>query len=751
MIGSSPVFREMAVAVAICYFVVIGGTAIGEVHPVIRAINGVAGGALILGYLARAPRQADWFDRRMLIALLLFGGAAVLSSLPRQSFDALLSALAMVAAIFVLRGVVARDHARRLLIVTLRSLSLGLTALFATLWLGVVGSWVEVTGELVLPIGITLQPATWGHQYDAALLLLLLLPSWFVAPRSRASIAIGTALAVVISVLAVLSGSRSVWLAVLLATSAVVVMPYATDPSRRRLVVTLLAAGLIAAAVIAFSPFGPPLIQRLAYTSTLELRAEMWTTVAEAWSHRPFAGFGPGSFPWLLQTTDWFDTNTAAPIHPDNIVVHALGEGGLLGLAALGVLVSTVPRAWTSSSAPVRWVFATFAIACLGTNPPAFAFFIAVIGIWVAYALPRTDVTPRSAARPWRSVAAMRAVAVLAVGVAIVFGSMTLAHVSHAIARSHAEAGRYDEAEGGFAVATALDPSMGMYWRDLGIDRWFDRADEAALDDLATALRINPWDDLTWRAAAVIRLERQESALAVMAAAAATDIQRSDVANILLAIAARTSNGTEGDARELLAELVQAWPLVTGAPGWPELRGPHDGPELMNEALRRWADGAPSPVRPGYEQVWLQAVVGETVDVAGTPSPAVAEAMVAAMRCDPSTEEVLGAVRSADLLWPEYWEARMRAAANEGLSDPDARIGYMLTSHLAIQQQDPEASLNPLTDGQWAGYRRIPTFWPNAVPLPSPEAGRMRWALLPGDAMESAEVADLIVGCQFGP
>ena len=42
-----PRVSPMLVALGICYFVIIGGTAIGEVHPVIRALNGVTAGGLI--------------------------------------------------------------------------------------------------------------------------------------------------------------------------------------------------------------------------------------------------------------------------------------------------------------------------------------------------------------------------------------------------------------------------------------------------------------------------------------------------------------------------------------------------------------------------------------------------------------------------------------------------------------------------------------------------------------------------------
>ena len=738
---------RLLIPLGLCYFVIIGGTAVGEVNPVIRALNGTVGAAFIALFLIRGPRDADWLDRRALLAVLLLGGAAVLSEFPRQSLDALISAFAMAAGLFVVRGAMADSRARDLAVVALRSLSLGLTVLVTVLWAGSAAAWFSITGEPVAPIGLAFSPGAWGHRYDVALLLILLVPSWFVAPRSRTATLIGTIVGIATGGLAVLSGSRAVWLAALLATVAIGA-PYVMNRlRRRRLAGGVAIAGAVVVTVFLLSPLGHPVMDRLFYSSTIGLRAEMWASVTEAWIDRPVAGWGPGSFPWLLQTTDWFASNTAAPIHPDNALVQALGEGGLLGLAAIGVLVSAWPRIWAATATPIKWVTVTFVVACLGTNPAAFPFFVAVIGVWVAIAVPRIRGEGAVIGPRWRSRMAFGLASGAAGVVAIVFASLTAAHVSYAGATSDVAAGRVAAANDALSTAVTLDPGMSLYWRDRAVARWILGQDEAADRDLAIAETLNPWDDLTWRAETVIRLDRGNATEAVTAIRMAAALQRSDVANLLMAAIANATAGRSEDAQVALAEVVQAWPTVTGSQGWAETAGLVGG-DPITAARERWDAGSASPEKPGYQASWLQAVTGGPTSFATSLSSGLTAAMTAALRCDPEAGVLLGRLDRSDLIWPEYWETRLRVASNAGTTDEAAMVGFALTSHFAPGELDPDALLNPLNDGMWSGYRRIPTFWPAASPLPSPDAGRLRWGLRPREAIEEAGLQSRLPECQ---
>ena len=73
---------------ALCYLVLLGGTAPGEVWPFLRLINACIGAAAIVYFVLRAPGRADRLDHGVLAAVVLFAIAGTLSQHPRQSLDA---------------------------------------------------------------------------------------------------------------------------------------------------------------------------------------------------------------------------------------------------------------------------------------------------------------------------------------------------------------------------------------------------------------------------------------------------------------------------------------------------------------------------------------------------------------------------------------------------------------------------------------------------------------------------------------
>ncbi len=116
-----------ALLCAFAYMVLIGGTGRGEVDFAPRLLNGLVGGVLIALYIVRAPSHFDAVDRGVLVALLLFAGAGVLSAFPRQSFDAVLAALAFAAAFYLARDELRARIPRQRLVAVLIGLSAILT------------------------------------------------------------------------------------------------------------------------------------------------------------------------------------------------------------------------------------------------------------------------------------------------------------------------------------------------------------------------------------------------------------------------------------------------------------------------------------------------------------------------------------------------------------------------------------------------------------------------------------------------
>ena len=158
---------------------------------------------------------------------------------------------------------------------------------------------------------------------------------------------------------------------------------------------SLLSVGIAGVALLA-SGVGGSLLERLTNFESVGWRTAMWEALIDWWLAHPLAGGGPGSFPWLLQGTGYFDTSSFAPRHPDSAPIQLLAEAGLLGIAGLVVLLAAIaPALVRSRAAAPTFALVAFATASLGSNPTDFAFMVIVAIAWVAYAIPR-----RSAAGP---------------------------------------------------------------------------------------------------------------------------------------------------------------------------------------------------------------------------------------------------------------------------------------------------------------------------------------------------------------
>src|SRR5207237_4329922 len=128
----------------------------------------------------------------------------------------------------------------------------------------------------------------------------------------------------------------------------------------------------------------------------------------------------------------------------------------------------------------------------------------------------------------------------------------------------------------------------------------------AALDDLQAAAAMNPSDDLALRTLALARRDAGDPHGAESALMMALRAKRSDTANLLLLAKWEVDDGTIQAAVKTLGEVIQAWPAMVGAPGWPQLLPKGVGTQgLVAEAIARWKRGDPSPEPLGGQNVWL--------------------------------------------------------------------------------------------------------------------------------------------------
>ncbi len=744
----------IGILAAFVYVVVVGGTGSGELQPVLRTLNSLLGGVLIAAYVIRAPTRADAIDHAVLVAILLFSAAGVLSAFPRQSLDAVLAAMTYAGAFFLARELLSNGPARIAFIRILIGLSAIFTIGAALLWIPSVVEWWALTNRTVMPpLDIQLSGGPWGHRYDVALLIALIYPAWWVGrPSLGRRVAAVTVGMVGLSVIAI-TGSRTLWasLAIATATLAIPGLVRLWRAKHRRLPMTI--GAIFALAVIAASGLATSIIERGASLASLDFRLSMWGPLTDVWLSHPVAGVGPGSFPWALQLTTYYDTNSWAPRHPDSLLFQLLPEAGALGVAAVGTLaVFVVPRVIRTSGAAARWALVAFAIACLGANPTDFAFLIVVALGWAAYAAPR-DPLAKGTAGPPRG----RGVTYAALGsLAIVFlaGAATLVGgFAHESARLAIERGDLDRARTELDLAVTVDPGMALYVRQRGALRHIQGDEALAIDDLERAVALNPSDDLAARTLFLAYERASEAAAARGALARALQIQRSDPVNLLLAAQLATAEGEAADAVDLLAEVVQSWPTIVASPGWAELLpASASTADIVDVAAARWQAGAPTPEPPFDQGIWLARMSDDTnflrAEIASSPmGEDLAQVMAQLIACDTTGGAVLDALPQSAHRSYLYWNMRVRLTALEGNVDLGALQALQIMTGGPHAPATADLRANPLDENagysldRW-GYRRNAVDWPieGASSLPSIYAGASLWLFDPRAAVEAADL-----------
>lgn len=733
-------------AALLVYFVIVGGTAAGEVSASLRFVNAGLSIALIAIYVARAPGSADRIDRTILMALLLFLAASILSSIPRQSLDAAFTALAYAAAFFIARGMLGVERYRGVAVRTLIVLSGFMTLTTAARWLPLVWEWSTLNHLMVVPpLDLPLPAWPYGHRHDLALLVAVLYPSWWIgAPglqrRATALLVGGVGLAVV-----VVDGSRSVWLAILIAT-AVLGTPRLLrflSASRARLAIAASSAVAVAAIGLA-SGLTDSVLERLAAGNTLSARSTMWASIVESWSAHPLSGNGPGSFPWILQGTGYFDAQTWAPRHPDSVFFQLLAEGGVLGLLCVALIaLALLPPVLRQRSNAARWAVIVFTAAGIGMSPTDFGFLIAIAIIWTAYALPR-QATAAAKSRKWFRVSAGAATILIAVA----YGSTVIAALAHSNAVADVMRNDLSKAQANLSTAVRLDPGMALYWRERGTLSLITDSPTAAVRDLEEAVGLNPSDDAAWRRLAIAYRLLGWPDQASAAIDQAVDVQRSDPTNLLLKATWAVRDGERSSALMILGEVVQAWPAILAAPGWDEAFPPTSlsRDDVVDAAVARHRShlGAPDG------NFTLLAVLSNlSRELRSITNGDVIQARAAMSYLCPADRTVqLPAVSLAERRTVDYWEGRVRASAWRGTLDyPATRVWQIMTASSA-DRGALRQTLDPLGDSDAAGfsadawgYRRETIDWPRFGRLPSPWTGALTWLLDPSLGSERSGVS----------
>jgi O-antigen ligase/tetratricopeptide (TPR) repeat protein len=743
-------FRQFALAAAFLYFILIGGTSLGTYVTAIAAVNAAIATVLVGLWLIDLPRNNDLTDRLLLLALLAFLLTCVMSAFPRMSFDAATSVTASMAAFGIARGELASMRAERLMITVLALCGLVLGAGFLAAWIPSWVGWWQATGGAP-PLDLPLPPGHYRHYHFVAMLLALMLPAVLQLRARRGARPIAVAASLCAIGVVFMSGSRTVWVALLAVAIAAVMLRL-----RLRAVTVLWTSGLASAVVAGLLLGGvfSNVTSRLLNTFTLAIRTETWSSALGIWLDRPLTGWGPGSFSAVFRFAQDLPTFPDPGGHTHNVVVQVLLESGLIGFAALvaggaGLMIGAWRHGRPSPYALAG--LAIFGLMSLTDLPSSFPVVLLVGIAWAALAAPRSSRSLDLAApsrTTWRHF--VSAAAGSAIVVAVV--STLLARTAFDEARLRLEENDLVGAQRALAVAVVLDPAMALYWRERGT-----RAAEAGDRDeariyLEHAQELNSGDATTLRSLAVLAVEGGRFGDAVRLARGAVAIRKEQLQNHLLLAWVAIQAGDELLADQALSDALIRSPWTAAAPSWAEAFGPASISELR-EAAAAW-DAATIDRQRNWEAAWLRAMIG--AEPIPTLPPALA-AVAAVLRCDMP--------RASSLLSDAGGSGGDRAllAAKLMLSsltkDADAyraavRVAVLRRSELALPARTDPGPATMFWDYDqdvWL-YRTVPLAPAELEPmLPTQAEGLAVWLQDPRQAARRGAPESGLAQCQGSP
>ena len=485
--------------------------------------------ALSGGELPRTP-----LDIPILALLLAFGVASLTAWNPGLSARALAAIVATAVMLPALLLALRRRPDWTALVITVPVLALSLHAVSVLAWRRV--EWLMAGGTGLPPVRLDHEGTIFGALAVPAFVVMGALPVALLIPYRRVRRGMLIALTAVAVPLTLLSGSRSSWVAAVVA-GAVLVAPPAVQRLRsgwpglmaraRRLTprdvgLAMVGLGLLAVAVAFIAP-------RLSDARSLVYRGFLWRDTLDAWSQNPLFGIGPGSMPLARQAAAPPLSFPVRQPHSHDIPLGILGDAGLVGLVAAIILFVTfvvVAGPWRTRSLPGRAAFATlmgFAAGMLFEDLTFLPAFNLIVIALAAMALLDAGsvrwVVVRAAERlPAAIVASVGAIALVAI--------MTVGDASAIAYRNGTDAAsedHWDAAAAAFRDAAALDP-----WDPAAPKALVVAADRLGQTDEARraaeeAVRLSPGDGPSWINLALLCREQRDRECAREAAGRAVD------------------------------------------------------------------------------------------------------------------------------------------------------------------------------------------------------------------------------------
>ena len=747
--------RLPAMVAGLGFVILLGATPFGEVQPRIQLIMVVLGAIVVWLALLSLRRGTDRADQLALAAYLLILIPIVLSNFLRQSVDIALSGLALLSLFVVSRRELADRTSRDVLLGLLSGVALGVGGLALVTWGAVWIDWVARFGSL--PPELPLPGFVFGNVHDVAILVVLCTPAVLIEPSGWRRIA-APIVVIVAAAVVVIDGSRNVLLGVALASAAAGGLAMSRTNWQRRTAFAIGAVALLIAASAVAASTG--LLARLLTPDTLGIRLALWSASVDIWSLDPIFGQGPGTFPWLLQRTDYFAEWAFAPRHPDNLVFQLLAEGGLVGLlagSAAALAVAVGARA-TKPPLPLIWALLFFVACGLLANPTDFGFLVVpavlLAGLCTPMAERRPTTSDHTTTRWAGAVSAATAICgvlVLAIALSFPVGGM----VHERSGRSGVESA---SVEGDLLLARQLDPGLALYHRELAalMTAAGDPAGARTLLQLAVAL--NPSDLAARRLLALTAQSLGDASGALRAAETAVDQKETDVTNWLTLAQIHAAQGRPALASEIVADVVYQAPWVTGAMDLGAMGLDLTSEEAIRQAVDLWQQSPQDDDEHSIEPMWLVALEGDesllsaaATETGGTP--VTARSLYALLDCRiPDSRQMLESARSTEGGSGWYWIVRYMLEAVEGTISPETE---WFARNLARRSPAPAdgtsatALYNGLAD-PW-GYGQWPLTVPRREELaPTEIAGLSEWMRDPVRASRLGAPTRKLATCETG-
>jgi O-antigen ligase len=673
-----PNLAPILLAAALIYFVLLGGSDAGQEITALRAIGALISGGLIAWALAWGSRVGDRSDRLVILSLLFFLGACAFSQFPRFSFDAATTALALLAAFLVAREVLASPSARNLAITALGLCGIVLAVAFVALWGAVWIRWLSIPGAGLPPLDLILPVGPYRHYHVVGMTVAMLLPAIIVLSRRPAGIRAIAIIGMVAAIsVIVMSGSRTVWLA----TVAGLALPPIAQRAgllRRVPVAAYVAAGAIALLVFV-SGAATPVLSRLAGTSTIALRSEIWRATFDRWLAHPIAGSGPGTFSVTLTLGDYFAHFPDVGRHADSAVIQLLAEAGVLGIVSLLLLAAALIAGvrqrsqveWAPVAGLLIFVFGSF------TDNPSDTSSLVVIGLaWAALATAREGgVAPNEISGRLRRF--VRQASFAGAGLVAIAVTLTiLASGSFDQARASARQGDGARVVQQLSQAVRLDPAFALYRRERGLWSEVLGDHEAAMDDLMEAHRLDVADATTLRALALFASASGEDAAAIRWAEDAVKLRATHAENRMTLAYVAGKAGDQQLAAAALAEVLRREPWIAAASDWARLFPSGGSLVPLLGLASKAASEAPGDDRLLLSDAWLAAELGLPAPAEMAPDVAASYAII---DCRFSEAKLaIQAMSSAEATGSDALQARVLVAT--ATKDPARKDVLVLAS-----------------------------------------------------------------------